>query len=96
MVGGAFLGERVAAEGASKPLRPRKLGQLPCEGSLLRGQSPREKPPLTGEVAAEQAGRALDVSGGGKFAVSVVGGGVPDAPQRGKTSPYRTNHQRGT
>ena len=31
----------------------------------MRGQSPREKPPLTGEVAAKQAGRALDVSGGG-------------------------------
>ena len=32
---------------------------------LLRGRSPREKPPLTGEVAAKQAGGALDVSGGG-------------------------------
>ena len=31
----------------------------------MRGRSPREKPPLTGEVAAKQAGRALDVSGGG-------------------------------
>ena len=91
MVGGAFLGESVAAEGASKPLRPRRLGQLPCEGSLLRGQSPREKPPLTGEVAAEQAGRALDVSGGGKFAVSVVGGGVLDAPRRGQDPSLRTD-----
>ena len=32
----------------------------------MRGQSPREKPPLTGEVAAKQAGGALDVSGGGE------------------------------
>ena len=31
----------------------------------MRGRSPREKPPLTGEVAAKQAGGALDVSGGG-------------------------------
>ena len=66
-------GERAAAGGAAKPLRPRKLGQSfgpeplcrfatspraagshPCEGSLLRGRSPREKPPLTGEVAERQ------------------------------------------
>ena len=25
-----------------------------------------------------------------------VGGGVPDAPQRGKASPYRAKHERGT
>ena len=31
----------------------------------MRGRSPREEPPLTGEVAAKQAGGALDVSGGG-------------------------------
>ena len=95
MVGGAFLGESVAAEGSSKPLRPRKLGQLPCEGSLLRGRSPREEPPLTGEVAAEQAGRALDVSGGGKFAVSVAGGGVLDAPRRGQDPSLRCKPLKG-
>ena len=66
-------GERAAAGGAAKPLRPRRLGQPfgpgplcrsatspraagshPCEGSLLRGRSPREEPPLTGEVAERQ------------------------------------------
>ena len=77
-------GERSAAGGAAKPLRPRKLGQSfgpeplcrfatspprsgespHCVGRLLRGQSPREKPPLTGEVAAKQAGRAFAVRGG--------------------------------
>ena len=35
-----------------------------CVGRLLRGQSPREKPPLTGEVAAKQAGGAFAVRGG--------------------------------
>ena len=56
----------MVAQGPTKPLRPRKLGQLPTAwGAFLRGRSPREKPPLTGEVAAKQSGRALDVSGGG-------------------------------
>ena len=33
-------------------------------GRLLRGRSPREKPPLTGEVAAKQAGGALGLAAG--------------------------------
>ena len=66
-----------------------------CVGRLLRRQSPREKPPLTGEVAAEQAGRALDVSGGGKFAVSVVGGGVLDAPRSGQDPSLRCKPLKG-
>ena len=28
------------------------LGHLPCEGRLSRGQSPRKKAPLPGELAA--------------------------------------------
>ena len=34
-----------------------------CVGRLLRGQSPREKPSLTGEVAAKQAGGVQPVDG---------------------------------
>ena len=64
---------REIGQGPSKPLRPRGLGQLPCEGSLLRGQSPRGKPPhqgrwprsrpegsspLTGSIAKSRAGHA--------------------------------------
>ena len=30
----------------------------------MRGRSPREKPPLSGEVAAKQAGRVQPVDGG--------------------------------
>ena len=33
-----------------KPLRPRRLGQLPCEGRLFARALPAGKPPLTGEV----------------------------------------------
>mgnify|MGYP006940222805 CR=1 FL=1 len=70
---GRQRGDGAAAEGPSKPLRPRGLGQLPCEGSLLRGRSPREKPPhqgrwprsrpegfspLTGSIAKSRAGHA--------------------------------------
>ena len=55
--------------GGAKPVKAPQASQARpaphCVGRLLRGRSPREKPPLTGEVAAKQAGRALDVSGGG-------------------------------
>ena len=51
--------ERVVTQGPSKPLRPRKLGQLPCEGSLLRGQSPREKPPLSKGGAERKRGGGI-------------------------------------
>ena len=64
---------REIGQGPSKPLRPRGLGQLPCEGSLLRGRSLRGKPPhqgrwprsrpegfspLTGSIAKSRAGHA--------------------------------------
>ena len=43
-------------------------GQPPLtRGPFLRGQSPREEPPLTGEVAAKQAGGAFAVCGGGRL-----------------------------
>ena len=51
--------ERAATQGPSKPLRPRKLGQLPCEGRLLRGRSPREKPPLSKGGAERKRGGGI-------------------------------------
>ena len=69
---------REIGQGPSKPLRPRGLGQLPCEGSLLRGRSPRGKPPhqgrwprsrpegfspLTGSIAKSRAGHARPLRG---------------------------------
>ena len=47
-----------------RDISPRSGESPHCVGRLLRGQSPREKPPLTGEVAAKQAGRAFAVRGG--------------------------------
>ena len=44
----------------------------------MRGQSPRGKPPLTGEVAAKQAGGALEVCGGGRYT-----GGMNPSPTGG-------------
>ena len=54
-------------------------------GRLLRGRSPREKPPLTGEVAAKQAGRALGLAAG----CPLTGGDArPDkAPQASQARP---------
>ena len=38
-----------------KPLRPRRLGQLPAQrGAFSRGLRPRKRPPLSGEVAERQ------------------------------------------
>ena len=67
-------GERAAAGGAAKPLRPRKLGQLPtawgafCAGKARerslpsQGRWPRSRPegfsPLTGSIAKSRAGHA--------------------------------------
>ena len=67
-------GERAAAGGAAKPLRPRKLGQLPtawgafCAGKARerslpsQGRWPRSRPegfsPLTGSIAKPRAGHA--------------------------------------
>ena len=52
--------------GDAKPVKAPQASQTRpaphCVGRLLRGRSPREKPPLTGEVAAKQAGRALGLA----------------------------------
>ena len=42
---------------------PHTVGVPHFVGRLLRGQSPREKPPLTGEVAAKQAGGVQPLPG---------------------------------
>ena len=47
-----------------RDISPRSGESPHCVRSLLRGQSPREKPPLSGEVAAKQAGRVQPVDGG--------------------------------
>ena len=93
-MGVPFLGRGWRRKVRQSPSGLASSASSPVRGAFLRGQSPREKPPLTGEVAAEQAGRALDVSGGGKFAVSVVGGGVLDAPRRGQDPSLRTDMNR--
>ena len=52
--------ERVATESPSKPLRPRKLGQLPTAwGAFLRGRSPRGKPPLSKGGAERKRGGGI-------------------------------------
>ena len=72
-------GERAAAGGAAKPLRPRKLGQLPtawgafCAGKARerslpsQGRWPRSRPegfsPLTGSIAMSRAGHARPLRG---------------------------------
>ena len=72
-------GERAAAGGAAKPLRPRKLGQLPtawgafCAGKARerslpsQGRWPRSRPegfsPLTGSIAKSRAGHARPLRG---------------------------------
>ncbi len=47
-----------------RDISPRSGESPHCVRSLLRGRSPREKPPLSGEVAAKQAGRVQPVDGG--------------------------------
>ena len=44
-------GRMALPECGPESLRPRRLGHLPKMGRLSRGQSPRKKAPLTGELA---------------------------------------------
>ena len=57
-----------------RDISPRSGESSHCVGRLLRGQSPREKPPLTGEVAAKQAGGAFAVRGGRPRGKRYMGG----------------------
>ena len=47
---GRQMGDGAAAEGQAKPLRPRRLGQLPCEGSLFAGCARENSLPCQREV----------------------------------------------
>ena len=67
---GSGVGGRLPVDGWWRKARRDPSGlarsaSSPVRGAFFRGHSPREKPPLTGELAAKQAGGALDVSGGG-------------------------------
>ena len=62
--------ERVATQGPSKPLRPRKLGQLPTAwGAFCAGEARAESLPCQREVpsASEAEGFLAVYGGNGQF-----------------------------